>query len=210
VAYKEDDMPSAKTASTKSSVNTSVKEDAAASNTVHPTASETLGLEVDEVMAASPDASTEDVNRLLRYHVWTAMGVGLIPFPITDLLALTGVQLNLLRKLAQVYHVPFRKDLARSIIASLAGGVIPVAASPGIVASIAKTIPVLGQTVGVVTMPMIAGATTYALGKVFIQHFASGGTFLTFDPARVKAYYAEMLQEGHAVAADVKAEEKRV
>ena len=38
-------------------------------------------------------------------------------------------------------------------------------------------------------MPVIAGAA-YAVGKVFIQHFASGGTFLTFDPEKVRAHYA--------------------
>ncbi|MCP4106117.1 MAG: hypothetical protein GY749_11350 [Desulfobacteraceae bacterium] len=49
-------------------------------------------------------------------------------------------------------------------------------------------------------MPVAASASTYALGKIFIQHFASGGTFLTFDPEKVKAYYAEMFEDGKKVA----------
>ena len=67
-------------------------------------------------------------------------------------------------------------------------------------------IPVLGQTAGVITMPIVAGATTYAIGKIFVQHFASGGTFLTFDPDKVKAYYTELLQEGQQVASEMKKE----
>jgi len=54
-------------------------------------------------------------------------------------------------------------------------------------------------------MPITAGAVTYAVGKVFHQHFASGGTFLSFDPDKVRDYYAEMLREGKTVAANMKA-----
>ena len=41
---------------------------------------------------------------------------------------------------------------------------------------------------------------TYAAGRVFHQHFASGGTFLTFDPDKVREYYAQMLEEGKTIA----------
>ena len=40
----------------------------------------------------------------------------------------------------------------------------------------------------------VAGAaSTWAVGQVFTQHFETGGTFLTFDPERMKAHYAELL-----------------
>jgi uncharacterized protein (DUF697 family) len=171
------------------------------SPTPQPDVQETASL---ETAAAASTSSPEGVNRLLRYHVWTAMGIGLIPVPIADLVALTGVQVNLLRMLAKRYHVPFRKGLVRNIVSSLIGGFIPVATTPIVVSSVVKAVPAIGQTAGVVTMPVIAGATTYALGKVFIQHFASGGTFLTFDPEKVKEYYAEMFKEGQDVAENLK------
>ncbi len=65
-------------------------------------------------------------------------------------------------------------------------------------------IPFVGSTLGALSMPVMAGASTYAIGKVFIQHFESGGTFLTFDPKAVKDYYAEQLKEGSVVAKQVK------
>jgi hypothetical protein len=40
------------------------------------------------------------------------------------------------------------------------------------------------------------------LGKVFIQHFESGGTFLTFDPMTVRAHFARLQEEGRKVAAE--------
>jgi len=90
----------------------------------------------------------------------------------------------------------------KHLIASLLGSSIPVSIS-GVILSLVKSIPLIGQATSALTMPALAGATTYAVGKVFIQHFESGGTFLDFDPEKVKAYYAEMLKEGEDVAADL-------
>ena len=53
-------------------------------------------------------------------------------------------------------------------------------------------------------MPAAAGASTYAVGQVFIQHFESGGTFLDFDPDKVKAYFAEQVEKGKLVVADLR------
>ena len=57
-----------------------------------------------------------------------------------------------------------------------------------------------------VTMPVIAGASTYALGKVFKKHFEAGGTFLSFDSERMKKYYNEKFGEGKEVASELKKE----
>jgi hypothetical protein len=56
-------------------------------------------------------------------------------------------------------------------------------------------------------MPVISGASTYAIYKVFIQHFESGGTFLDLDPAKVKSYFAEQFTKGKKVAVDLKKDE---
>ena len=31
-------------------------------------------------------------------------------------------------------------------------------------------------------MPVLSAGATYAIGKAFVQHFASGGTLLDFNP----------------------------
>ena len=56
-------------------------------------------------------------------------------------------------------------------------------------------------------MPVLAGAATYAVGKVFIQHFESGGTFLNFNPESVRGYYEAMFKEGQSVAENMKKDE---
>jgi len=147
--------------------------------------------------------SDKDAEKIVKNHTLGSMGVGLIPVPLVDLVALTGIQLNMLRRLAKAYDVPFSKEKGKNILSSLLGGSLSVPIGSTL-ASLAKTIPFVGQTVGVLAMPATAGAATYAVGKVFTQHFASGGTFLNFDPEEVREYYAEMFREGQTLASELK------
>ena len=72
-------------------------------------------------------------------------------------------------------------------------------------ASLAKAVPGLGTaTTGVITVSVLGGATTYALGSVFVQHFESGGTLLDFDAKKMRAYFSNKLEEGKGVVADLK------
>lgn len=137
-------------------------------------------------------------GEVIKNHALGAAGVGLIPAPGVDFLALTAIQGNLLRKLSAFYNVPFTEEIGKKVIGALVGGYAPVAfALP--VASLVKMIPIIGQTAGVLAMSAVAGASTYAIGKVFVQHFESGGTFLNFDPAAVREYYREQLKEGSGI-----------
>ena len=148
----------------------------------------------------SGEASKPELDRVIRHHVWASIGIGLVPIPLVDMVGLTAIQLNMVRKIAKAYEIPFNRDKVKNVVGSLVGSAIPTAAGAPLAASIAKSVPVIGWTAGAIAMPVIAGAATYAVAKVFVQHFASGGTFLTFDPDKVKEYYAEMLKEGRKVA----------
>lgn len=153
---------------------------------------------VTDAKTENTQTEKESADKIIKNHMYGAIAVGLVPVPAVDMVALTGVQLNMLRKLAKTYDIPFSRDKGKNIIAALAGGGIPVA-SAGPLMSLAKTIPVVGQTVGSLSMSAVAGATTYAVGKVFLQHFASGGTFLDFDPDKVRDYYSEKFKEAHSM-----------
>jgi hypothetical protein len=50
------------------------------------------------------------------------------------------------------------------------------------VTSALKAIPGLGTVIAAFTMPAFSACASYVIGKVFIQHFASGGTLLDFNP----------------------------
>ena len=156
-------------------------------------------VEVEEVKDPKDEG-----GKIIRNHVLVSLGVGLIPLPVVDLVGITGVQLNMLRRLSKTYEVPFSEHKVKNILTSLIGGGVSLPIS-GAFFSLVKFVPILGSTIGAVSLPITAGAVTYAVGKVFHQHFASGGTFLSFDPDKVRDYYAEMLREGKTVAANMKA-----
>ena len=121
-----------------------------------------------------------------RFSAWSA-AAGVIPVPFVDMLAVGGVQIQMLRTLAEIYGVPFSDNIGKSILATTLGSVIPAGvAAPA--ASMLKFVPVIGTAVASITMPVVSAGATYALGKVFIQHFASGGTLLDFDPGEYREF----------------------
>ena len=131
----------------------------------------------------------------IKKYMYLSMGAGLIPLPIVDMAAVLGLQLRMVAVLARDFHTTFDRDRGKAFIAALVGGSVPAAGGPAL-GSLIKRVPVIGQTVGVLAMPALAGASTYAVGKVFAQHFASGGTFLTFNPAVMQKTYEEHLAAG--------------
>src|SRR5579863_2334222 len=129
------------------------------------------------------------------YVGWTA-SAGFIPIPFADLAGISLVQLKMISSLSNLYTIPFNRNAAKSVIAALVGGAVPFTVA-GPVASLIKAVPGLGSLVGALTLPTLAGASTYALGKVFIQHFESGGTFLDLDPEKVSAYFKSQFESKH-------------
>ena len=143
-------------------------------------------------------------DSIIRNHIMWSIGAGFIPVAIADFLAVSGIQLDMIRQLCNVYDQKFSETEGKAVIASLTGSVL---ARMG--ASAIKLIPGVGSVIGGVSMSVMAGASTYALGEVFKTHFSSGGTFLDLDPARMKHFYQEKFEKGKKVAADLKEQAER-
>lgn len=163
-------------------------------------------------MTESTEAQSKDIEldnetqarQTTNKFVIASLAAGLIPMPIVDLVALSGLQLGMIQQIGKIYDQKFTKSIGKSAIAALVGGGVPVGAS-ATVASFLKAIPLIGTIAGAASTSLLGGASTYAVGKVFIQHFETGGTMLSFNPEKMRAYYKEQLQEGKAVAANLKA-----
>jgi uncharacterized protein (DUF697 family) len=115
-----------------------------------------------------------------RFSLYSGVA-GLLPVPVVDVAAVGGVQLQMLRRISQLYDVPFSKNRGKAIMASLAGTMIPASTGLG-VASIAKSVPIAGTAIGAMTAPALSVGATYVIGMTFVEHFARGGTLLDFDP----------------------------
>lgn len=138
-------------------------------------------------------------NEIIRNHVGFSLGAGLVPFPGADLLAVSAVQLNMLRQLAKLYHVRFLDSLGKSVVSTLVGS-----GFARLGASLIKAIPGVGTVVGELTMPALSGASTYALGKVVANHFQQGGTLADLDLRTARKEYEEEIETGAAVADEIR------
>jgi uncharacterized protein (DUF697 family) len=156
---------------------------------------------MEDNQALANDERTEQAHDLVKRHTMYAAGVGLIPLPFVGTLANTGVQLKMLKTLSDHYGVEFKEDLGKKLTASLVGGFLP-SVTQETVKSLLQSVPLVGGIVAIATTPLVNSAVTYAVGKVFIQHFESGGTFLDFDPATFKEYFAEQYEKGKSLLSD--------
>jgi uncharacterized protein (DUF697 family) len=140
----------------------------------------------DPATADMTDSARDELASQLvdRLSLWSG-AAGLIPLPLVDVAAVGGVQLHMLRRLSEIYGIPFSENRGKSILASVAGAVIPASAATTTamgVSSFMKGLPGIGTAIGALTMPVVSAGATWVIGKVFIQHFASGGTLLDFNP----------------------------
>ena len=138
---------------------------------------------------------------IVSNHAWWAGALNLIPTPFVGTIANTAIHLKMLKTLSEHYGVEFTEDLGKKLIASLIGGIVPSATAEA-ARSLVRFVPVVGPVLGVVVLPSLSGATTYAIGKVFIQHFESGGTLLDFDPSKMRDFFAEQFEKGKSVVSN--------
>jgi len=144
-------------------------------------------------------------NTIIKNHIVWSMGAGFIPVPFADLFAVTAIQLDMIRQLSNLYDVDFKETSGKAIITSLSGASVARMGARAI-----KFIPGVGSIMGGVTLAVLSGASTYALGEVFKSHFDNGGTFLDFDVSRIKRMYDEKFEKGKEVVKDIKKEQEEM
>lgn len=149
-----------------------------------------------------PASKSAQVDEVINNHVALSMGAGLIPIPFADTAAVAAVHYKMLKDISAIYGVEFVEMRVKSIVVSLLAGFGSTSIAAASVRSVAKLVPGVGTIVGAVTLPVVAGAITYAIGKVIAQHFESGGTFLNFDSLDVKGGLAREFEKGKSCLAD--------
>lgn len=146
---------------------------------------------------------SNEADSVIKNHMIWAMGAGAIPIPFADLFAVSAIQLDMIRQLCKLYDKDFKTTEGKAIATTLTGTGLSRIGARAI-----KFIPGVGSIIGGITLGILSGGTTYALGQVFKRHFESGGTFLDFDPSRLKKYYDEMFEKGKDVAKDIQVQKE--
>lgn len=151
----------------------------------------------------SSKTRNEYAESVVKTHVLISSGAGLVPFPIVDIAAVTAVQMEMIKQIAALYDIDYPRHFNKSLITALTGSIF---ARVG--ASLIKVVPILGSAIGGVSMAIMSGASTYALGQVFIRHFENGGTFEDFDPSTMKKVFSEEYEKGKTKAEQWKQEKE--
>lgn len=142
-------------------------------------------------------------DSIIKNHTIWSMGAGFIPVPIADFFAVSAVQLDMIRQISRVYDLDFKETQGKAIITALTGSSLARLGARAL-----KFVPGVGTVLGGVTLAVLSGASTYAIGEVFKKHFETGGTFLDFDLTRLKDMYNEMFEKGKEYAKEWQGEMK--
>jgi len=147
---------------------------------------------------------TEGANSIIKNHMIWSMGAGMIPIPLADFFAVSAIQLDMIRQLCKLYDIDFKETEGKALISSLTGAGLARLGARAI-----KFIPGVGSIIGGITLVILSGGSTYALGEVFKKHFETGGTILDFDPERLKKMYNEKFEKGKKYAKEIQKEQKK-
>lgn len=139
------------------------------------------------------------VDAVIRKHVLWASGAGLIPVPLADVAAVTGVQVNMLREITRMYRSELSEADLQNFIKALTGGML---ARLG--ASAVKAIPGLGTLLGGASMSIMSGASTYAVGRVANNQLEAGHHLRAVDLDAAKRDYASAYERGKDYVTELK------
>jgi uncharacterized protein (DUF697 family) len=107
-----------------------------------------------------------------------------VPYWWANSPSVTALQLKMLSEISRLYDVEFAQDLARPLVASIAGGGLNLILSQNPVSVALKTwivtVPVVGILLRFGTGPAVVGAYTYVLGRAFVRHYEAGGSYHDF------------------------------
>jgi uncharacterized protein (DUF697 family) len=126
-----------------------------------------------------PSPRQPQANAIVERHANLSALGGVIPVPLVNVASVTVIILRMVKRLCQLYGVPYEKGRARALVVGLAGGAIPSTASAVTASTLIYFVPganLLGLAVSSVT----ASVCTRAIGRRFVDHFETGASLLDF------------------------------
>jgi len=155
-----------------------------------------------EIRVPDPRDVEAQANGIIKKHMALAMAGGIIPIPLVDLAAVTAVQLDMLKRLAGTYSVPFEGASARAFATSLTSALAGTSAAR-MSASLIKLVPGIGTLAGGAAQVVVTGASTYAVGNLFKRLFREGRSIEELTVGEVKDELMSYFDAGKDIARDL-------
>jgi uncharacterized protein (DUF697 family) len=151
-------------------------------------------------LSVAPEAEPRGprADSIIRKYVLFSSGAGLIPIPLADVAAVTGVQVAMLRDLTKLYGSELSERMLENFVTALTGGMLA-----RIGASAVKAIPGIGTFLGGASMSIMSGASTYAVGRVAKNHLEKTGSLANVDMNAAKREYSSAYESGKDYVANL-------
>lgn len=134
-----------------------------------PPANDTLPVG-DAGSPAQAERRLRDAFRIVERHKFYSGLGGLVPLPAVNVASVTAVNLRMVKRLCDLYGVPFDRDKNRMIVLGLMGGAAPTGLAAATAATLPLTVPVAGAFALAVST-VAATAITRRIGIHFIERF---------------------------------------
>ena len=139
-----------------------------------------------EALATEKSVRIDKASAIISNKCKWSGAAGFIPVPYLDLAGLAAVQVKMVSELAELYGKTVQQQAIKTTVATLLGTLTTAGFAAPVAVSTVKLVPGLGSVAGGISMGALGAAATYAIGKVFVNHFEGGGTLTNFDVDKVK------------------------
>lgn len=116
----------------------------------------------------SIDLKKNAAHKVVAAAATTAAGVGAIPIPASDAVALVPIQITMLAGISKVFGIGLSLEFLATLVAAMGGTVGVTFLGRAIVSSLLKLIPGVGSVTGGAIAATTAAALTTALGELYI------------------------------------------
>lgn len=125
-------------------------------------------------------------RRLVRDNAATCAVISFVPAPFLGSVGISALQLRMLSELSGLYGVPFSQNVARSLVAASAGGVLNSTLARNPISHALRDwvnvhFALIALPLRLLTGPALMAAYTFILGNAFIRHYEKGGAYIDFD-----------------------------
>jgi uncharacterized protein (DUF697 family) len=169
--------------------------------------SDTVESPIDPIDSSSVGRNLIAEN-MIKDHVMASVAASVVPVPLVDIAAVVGIQLRMIKKLSDLYGKPFSEKAARNILTAFVGGFTGYGAGVVVAVSLTKLIPGVGWMMGMASLPVVAGGSTYAVGQVFVRHYETDGDIFDLSTEAMRSYYKSQFAKGKEMASKFKSKKQ--
>lgn len=141
----------------------------------------------------------KEAEAIVKLYVEETVKVGLIPIPLLDVYLVLKKQSEMLKELCDLYEAPYSKVKVERFITSMITGGLLVRYG----GSMAKLFPYAGWAVGMASMAVASGATTFALGRIAINYLEKEGNLDNAFGEKAQAAFEDAVAEGESIVEEV-------